>query len=319
MKICLIGPGILPIPPDGWGAVESLMWDYYCTLEKKGHEVKIINTPDRNEILNECNAENWDFVHVHYDQFYDLIPHIECESKGISSHYPYVDQLEKHEADNYGHIFYFLTRNEGFHNFCISKKDRDAFVECGAKANSCSILENGVNFDNWSFNTHCELPNKSVYLAKIEERKRQYKFQSLEGVDFIGKFHNTSFDTSNPNYLGEIKPREKLFSMLTNYANMVLLSTGENGTPLVIKEALACGLGIVFSEYACSELNLDLPFIDLIPEAKIDDLDYINSVIKENRERCIPIRNDIRKYALENFSWDGLVDVYIDNINKIKK
>jgi glycosyltransferase involved in cell wall biosynthesis len=138
-------------------------------------------------------------------------------------------------------------------------------------------------------------------------------------VDFIGKFHNTSFDTSNPNYLGEIKPREKLFSMLTNYANMVLLSTGENGTPLVIKEALACGLGIVFSEYACSELNLDLPFIDLIPEAKIDDLDYINSVIKKNRERCIPIRNDIRKYALENFSWDGLVDVYIDNINKIKK
>ena len=28
MKIALIGPGIMPIPPDGWGAVESLIWDY---------------------------------------------------------------------------------------------------------------------------------------------------------------------------------------------------------------------------------------------------------------------------------------------------
>ncbi len=319
MKICLIGPGILPIPPDGWGAVESLMWDYYSVMVDKGHSVKIINTPKREEILNECNAEEWDFVHVHYDQFYDLIPHIKCKNIGISSHYPYVDQLEKHAADNYTHIFYFLTRNKGFHNFCISQKDKKAFIESGASEDSCSILENGVNFKNWTYKSHCEWPDKSVYLAKIEERKRQYKFQSLKGVEFIGKFHNTNFDTSNPNYLGEITPREKLFSMLTNYANMVLLSTGENGTPLVIKEALACGLGIVFSEYACSELNLDLPFIDLIPESKIDDLEYINEVIQQNRERCIPIRDEIRQYALDNFSWESLVDVYLNNVNKIIK
>ena len=29
MNIALIGPGILPIPPNGWGAVESLIWDYF--------------------------------------------------------------------------------------------------------------------------------------------------------------------------------------------------------------------------------------------------------------------------------------------------
>ena len=28
MRLALIGPGIMPIPPDGWGAVESLIWDY---------------------------------------------------------------------------------------------------------------------------------------------------------------------------------------------------------------------------------------------------------------------------------------------------
>jgi len=33
MKIGFIGPGIMPIPPDGWGAVESLIDDYRNALE----------------------------------------------------------------------------------------------------------------------------------------------------------------------------------------------------------------------------------------------------------------------------------------------
>ena len=51
MRIAQIGPGIMPIPPDGWGAVEMLIWDYYQVLTELGHEVDIINTPDRKEIV----------------------------------------------------------------------------------------------------------------------------------------------------------------------------------------------------------------------------------------------------------------------------
>ena len=32
MKIVLIGPGIMPIPPTGWGAVEILVWDTKLSL-----------------------------------------------------------------------------------------------------------------------------------------------------------------------------------------------------------------------------------------------------------------------------------------------
>ena len=41
MRFSIIGP--THIPPVGWGAVESLIWDYKLTLEKLGHEVDIIN------------------------------------------------------------------------------------------------------------------------------------------------------------------------------------------------------------------------------------------------------------------------------------
>ena len=44
MRVSIIGPGIMPIPPTGWGAVEILIWDYYQELTKLGHEVQIINT-----------------------------------------------------------------------------------------------------------------------------------------------------------------------------------------------------------------------------------------------------------------------------------
>ena len=29
MKIIQVNLGLLPIPPNGWGAVEKIIWDYY--------------------------------------------------------------------------------------------------------------------------------------------------------------------------------------------------------------------------------------------------------------------------------------------------
>ena len=43
MKISIIGPGFMSIPPIGWGAVESLIWDYSENLKKHGHDVQIVN------------------------------------------------------------------------------------------------------------------------------------------------------------------------------------------------------------------------------------------------------------------------------------
>ena len=63
MKIALIGPGIMEIPPDGWGAVEMLIWDYTVILRELGHRVEIINTPDRELIKFEVAHGKYDVVH----------------------------------------------------------------------------------------------------------------------------------------------------------------------------------------------------------------------------------------------------------------
>ena len=71
MRISIIGPGLMPIPPKGWGAVESLIWDMANALKDLGHSVQIINTTDGNQVLKAIEEHNPDFVHINLDPFTD--------------------------------------------------------------------------------------------------------------------------------------------------------------------------------------------------------------------------------------------------------
>ena len=76
MKILFVGPGLLPIPPEGWGGIEHLVWDMKLALNKLDHDVKIVNTTNPKEIIYEINTYRPDFVHVQYDDWILLYPYI---------------------------------------------------------------------------------------------------------------------------------------------------------------------------------------------------------------------------------------------------
>ena len=56
MKIAQINPGLLPIPPNGWGAVEKIIWEYTLVLREMGHQVDI-------KYLNEIKAGMFKLFH----------------------------------------------------------------------------------------------------------------------------------------------------------------------------------------------------------------------------------------------------------------
>jgi hypothetical protein len=321
MKFCLVGPGIMPIPPDGWGALERQMWDRACVLGEMGHEGEIINVPDMNQIVKECLEGNYDVIHVHYDVFYPVVDYlygkVNCPIL-FSSHYPYIDQPHMHRRDGYDRILDFMMNNtEKFYNFAVSPKDYDFFLENNVPKNRLFWLMEGTNDPEFTYNETCEYPDKSIYLGKISERKKQYIYQSLSGIDFVGKYESgTSFNSQDSNYKGEWG-REDLCRDLTKYANMVLLSDGENGTSLAIKEALVNGLGVVISKHSASELDTSKPYITIVSDDKMQDLDYIQKVIEENRECSVASRKDIREYGMETFSLTKLIDRYVKNIESI--
>ena len=312
MKISIIGPGIMPIPPVGWGAVESLIWDYKIELEKLGHNVQIANNSNSFLNIEEINNFEPDFVHLQYDDFANILPFIKCPYKAITSHYGYIEQFQKHPE--YNNILRSFIDGD-FYIFCLSESIANVYKSLGISSDRLKVTPNGARSDAFKYNEICSLPDKSIYLAKIDYRKRQYLFQDLSFIDFVGNNHDSRFNSNLDNYLGEWS-KETLYNNLTNYGNLVLLSDGE-ADPLVTKEAMMAGLGLVISEYATANLDLSLPFISVIQESKMNDIEYVSRVINSNRNTSVSMRNDIRKYALENVSWEVVVPKYVNTIESL--
>ena len=311
MKISIIGPGLMPIPPKGWGAVESLIWDMANALKDLGQEVQIINTTDPNKVLSAIKEFDPDFVHINYDDFIVLYPHID-KPKAMTSHFGY---LERPDMMN-GYVNIFNKFQEMKPNvFCLSEGIKNIYkVFSNFPEEKLFVTPNGVNVDAFNFKEEPAHPHRSMYLAKVDYRKRQHLFQNIDSLWFAGNIVDERYDTKN-NYLGEWS-KEQLYKELTDYGNLVLLSDGEAHS-LVIMEAFAAGLGVVISEFAKANLDLDKKFITVIPEKKIKDIDYVEGQIIRNREYSIKHRDEIREYAKE-FEWKNVLQKhYLPSIQKL--
>lgn len=318
MNIAFIGPGIMPIPPTGWGAVEMLIWDYATILTELDHGGVIINTPNRFEILEELEKEEFDIIHLHYDVFHDIIPDI-CKISNakliVSSHYPYINYPEMWPRDNYGPTMSSYSKNKNFHIFSSSQKDIDTFVKFGANIDNCWLSRLGVLSSSYKFDENSTY-NKTLCFSQICDRKRQYLIQNFDDIDFIGRMEYGKFNNKT-NYKGEMH-REQLNKEITKYSNFILLSSVENTTPLVVKESLICGLGVVVSEEVSVELDTTLEFIDVIPEDKIEDIFYIKNVLEKNRKYSEDNRNQIRDYGIKSFGLKSILEYeYIPKLESL--
>ena len=310
MKIVLIGPGIMSIPPENWGGVESLMWDFNNELISRGHEVVIVNTKDLDQAVELANSSNPDFVHLHYDVFSHIMPRIKCKNKAVTSHFPYLEHPDK----RLGYEWIFsdfekLASSEGTKIISLSDKIKDAFVNQEAPSKANYILPCGINVELFDFKPEPSLPNKSIYLAKIEPRKRQFMLQDSElNIDFAGPMADSRFHHQNKNYLGTLS-KDEIYKNLTDYPNLILLSDGE-GHARVCIEGLAAGLGLVVSEHATANLDTSLPFIDVISDSHMGDPAYLKNIIESNRATSISMRKEIREYCIKEFSWDSIISKY---------
>ena len=168
--------------------------------------------------------------------------------------------------------------------------------------------------ENFEVSEHPAYPDRSIYLAKIDHRKRQFLFQDIDSLYYAGNIAEEKFDQSK-NYLGEWE-KDVLYKNLTEYGNLVLLSDGE-AHPLVCMEALAAGLGVVVCQWGTANLDLEKEFITVIPEDKILDTKYVEEKIIENREYSINNRQEILDYA-KQFEWCRILsDYYLPNIEKV--
>ena len=95
MKITQVTPGIITIPPNGWGAVEKVIWEYYNNIKELGHECDI-------KYLNETHGSNSDIIHIHMANLA-----IEAANQGI----PYIFSLHDHHVVYYGKDSFNFKQN----------------------------------------------------------------------------------------------------------------------------------------------------------------------------------------------------------------
>ena len=276
-----------------------------------GHKVDIINLRDPIEIIKRVNLFQPDFVHIHYDDWVGVYPYIQYPC-ACTSHFGYLERPKM--FGGYVNIANTFTKIKP-RIFCLSEGIKNVYkVLMDIPEDKLHITPNGVNCDAFR-NTDTPIHfNRSIYLAKIDYRKRQYMFQSIDSLWYAGNIADNHFN-QNKNYLGEWS-KERLYNNLTDYGNLVLLSDGE-AHPLVCMEALAAGLGVVVCQWGVANLDTSKEFITVIPENKISDISYVESKIIENREYSIQHRKDILEYS-KQFDWINVIrDTYIPTIEKI--
>ncbi len=312
MKISIVGPGIMPIPPTGWGAVEILIWDQKLALEKLGHEVQIVNTKSPIDIIKQINSFRPDFVHIQYDDFIELYSYVQYPC-AITSHFGYLEQPNR--WDYYGTRIAKPFQDIKPNVFCLSYGIKEVYQNIlNIPSDRLFVTPNGVNINEFNYVSNPKHPDRSIYLAKIDYRKRQHLFQSIKTLWYAGNVADTRFDQSR-NYLGEWS-KHTLYNNLTHYGNLVLLSDGE-AHPLVCMEALAAGIGVVVSQWGAANLDISKDFITVIPEDKINDIEYVESRIIENREYSVQHRDEIREYV-KQFDWPTVIkNIYVPTIEKI--
>ena len=311
MRISIIGPNT-PIPPIGWGAVESLIWDMKLTLEEMGHEIQIINVSDPYQVINMINQFRPDFVHINYDDWVPLYEFIQYPC-AITTHFAYIERPELMGSYKERVFDHFARIKPNV--FGLSEGINNIYKNLSQISDSKLYLNpNGVNLKLFNITDNPKYSDRSIYLAKIDHRKRQFLFQDIKSLWYAGNIAESRFDTSK-NYLGEWS-KKVLYEELTQYGNLVLLSDGE-AHPLVCPEAFSAGLGVVVSQWATANLDLSKKFISVIPEDKINDTKFIENIIVENREYSIKNRNEILDYA-KQFEWCRMMDKhFLPNIQKV--
>ncbi len=313
MKIAIIGPGYQDIPSPGWGAVESVIWALVSRLRQRGYEVDLYNNPHIKDVVESINSRNYDFVHCEYDDYVGILSQHCNKPVWGTTHYGMIKTWRNHNP-GYGYIHQgVLSATGGL--LALSSEIADIYRRDGFK-NPIYVLRNGADTKTIRFS---ETPvfAKALCLGKIEPRKAQARLARLcEGkveIDFVGPMHDPSFrENSTCKWLGEWT-REEVCRNMTDYSCLVLASEGE-AAPLVAPEAIAAGLPLVITPTCNANLdNFCGQYIDWAnPEQIPERINYAIRLGKNPENRKFH-----REWAEKYFSWDIIVDEYVNIIQEI--
>ena len=317
MRIVHVATGLITIPPNGWGAVERLTWEYKQSLEKLGDVVDI-------KYMNELEKWPDTIVHTHLAN-----QALYCRDKGI----PYVYSLHDHHTEWYGKDSWVYKQNlEAMKHSIISFTHAEYLIDYFSETDKLFYLRHGANTDFFTPDYRLG-PHKLLMIANnglagdsgFDRKGFRYGIEAARELDLPITI------AGHPN-------NEKFFDIhieLTNYKKLTLKLTNPNdeeirelyqdhsiflhpsmleaGHPnLTLCEAASSCIPIV-GTYRGSK---HFPGMWVLPNISVESVttgivETINTY-EHRRQEMLTVRN--------SYSWDNVAKTlhkYYENILKI--
>ena len=315
MKITHVTPGLITIPPNGWGAIEKVIWNYNLNLLEMGYEseIKYLNEVDRNS----------DIVHIHVANLA-----IEAHNMGIS----YVFSLHDHHVVEYGRDSELYKKNlEAIKHSTISFCHAEFLVDYFIETDKLFYLSHGVDTKFFDYNetigidNHkllCLANNGFAYNQSIDRKGFRYAIEAARTLNLeitvAGPDNNKNFFDVNRDLLEYEKlnviygnPDEESIKKLYNTHSIFLHpSVLEAGHPnLTLLEAMACGLPTV-GTYDGTPKIAGLRKIERDVTSVIEGIQYV----VKNYDELI---NEIDEHR-KDFDWSIITDRLIRMYESVK-
>ena len=147
INVIQVATGTITIPPNGWGAIERIIWAYKQELEKNGDIVDI-------QYVNQVDKKPNTIVHAHIANLA-----LDCKKKGI----PYVFSLHDHHTEWYGRDSYCYKHNlEAIKGSIISFTHAEHLVDYFEETDKLFYLSHGA--DTNFFKPNYDLQNNHSLL-----------------------------------------------------------------------------------------------------------------------------------------------------------
>lgn len=325
MKIIQLSPGLIEIPPKGWGAIEEVIWNYKIELEKFGHSVEII--------------DYWGFVKKYEDGYRDFdIVHIHVSDQTvyfIKNNIPYFFTI--HDIHSYlkdknkkEYLYSHLAISNSVLTFSPSMFLIERFSEF---KNKIIYLNHGVDImkfsplkkDTSEIKLLCV--SKNILVDNVFDNKgyvlsdKIAKKLGLE-ITYVGDnqdfFDSIDYKFSGSKICRNVHKEELIKEFYGKNHILLHMSKFESGQPcLSILEALSSGLPVV----ATSMDNISLPGVEFINADVESGVEAVSKIINNYTS----YRNSAIKTA-HKLSWTNIVrniciqyDDYINSKYKIIK
>lgn len=301
-RVLIIAPGSLPVPPDGWGAIETIIgeqWEILC----EHYNVALLNS---QRVVDWIRCRPWraDVVVVHQEHW---LPHA-LALRGIFgsriiavSHYPYLSQPDMWPS-GFGRVMNRMRKCDAFVSLSPAITQVMLDLECGG---AIVTAPNGTSLHPREGGPASR--SRAICLGAVTPRKRQVDLAlalSDAAIDFVGPIEDARLLCGTPNadderFLGPWS-REQVQEQLTAYSVLVLLSDGE-ADALVLYEAQMCGLDIVVSAEALGGQDPTLPWVHVVDPTNFAE---VEQAIEQAMEDNVAHRRDIVEYAYHNYRWE---------------